>query len=134
LQQQATFEVQRQAAEIEKALKKTTQEAEEEIRLATAAYAVKVAEEEKKQILIQAAAEAEQITIVAKARADAYNLIAEAIGMENAALIEIMKIVAENNIKITPEVMVGGSSTSGMTDALMGTIMREKLSGSSSTK
>lgn len=134
LQQQTTFEVQRQAAEIEKNLKKAKQEAEEEIRLATAAYDVKVADEEKKQILIRAAAEAEQITIVAKAQADAYRLIVEAIGTENAALIEIMKIVAENQIRITPEVMVGGSSTGGMTDALMGTIMREKLSGGKSTK
>jgi len=134
LQQQTTFGVQQQAAEIEKALKKTTQEAEEEIRLATAAYAVKVADEEKKQILIQASAEAEQIAIVAKAKADAYNLIAEAIGTENAALIEIMKLVAENNIRITPEVMVGGSGTNGMTDALMGTIMRDKISGKTGTK
>ena len=134
LQQQATFEVQRQAAEIEKALKKTTQEAEEEIRLATAAYAVMIADEEKKQVLIQAAAEAEQITIVAKAKADAYRLIVEAIGMENAALIEIMKLVSENNIRITPEVMVGGSGADGMTDALMGTIMRDKISGRTGTK
>lgn len=134
LQQQTTFGVQQQAAEIEKALKKTTQEAEEEIRLATAAYDVQIAEEERKMILIQAAAEAEKITIVAKAKADAYRLVAESIGEGNAALIEIMKIVAENNIKITPDVMVGGSSTGGITDALMGTIMREKLSGSSSTK
>jgi len=134
LQQQATFEVQRQAAEIEKDLKKTMQEAEEEIRLATAVYAVKVADEEKKQILIQAEAEAAKIKVIAQAKAEAYRLIVEAIGQENAALIEIMKLVAENNIKITPEVMVGGSSKDGMTDALMGTIMREKLSGSKSTK
>ncbi len=135
LQEQATFEVQQQAAEIEKDLKKTTQEAEEEIRLATAAYAVKIADEEKKQILIQAEAEAEQIKIVAQAKADAYKLIVEAIGQENAALIEVMKLVAENNIQITPEVMVGGSGKDGMTDALMGTILREKISaGSKGTK
>ncbi|MBW8035921.1 MAG: hypothetical protein FVQ79_09895 [Planctomycetes bacterium] len=134
LQQQSTFEVQQQAAEIEKALKKTKQEAEEEIRLATAAYDVLIAEEEKKQILIEAEAEAAQIKIVAQAKADAYRLIVEAIGMENAALIEIMKLVAENQIRITPEVMVGGSGTDGMTDALMGTIMRDKISGKTGTK
>lgn len=133
LQQQSTFKVQKEAAEIEKTLKKAKQEAEEEIRLATAVYDVKVADEEKKKILIQASAEAEQIKIVAEAQAAAYNKIVEAIGTENAALIEIMKIVAENQIRITPEVMVGGSSKEGMTDALMGTIMRDKLSGGNPT-
>jgi len=130
LQQQETYKVQQQAAEIEKQLTKTTQEAEEEKKLATAAYAVKVAEEEKKQILIAAEAEAAQIKLVAEAKAAAYKLITEAIGEDNAALIEIMKLVASEGIRITPEVMVGGNGKDGMTDALMGTILKDKLGAS----
>ncbi|GAF76367.1 unnamed protein product, partial [marine sediment metagenome] len=60
------------------------------------------------------------------AKAEAYRKIAEMIGRNNAALIEIMKLVSEKGIAITPEVMVGGSGA-GMTDALMGTILRGML-------
>jgi regulator of protease activity HflC (stomatin/prohibitin superfamily) len=127
LQEQATFEEQQRAAEKQKQLTKTLQETEEEKRLATAAYAVKIADEEKKQVIIAAQAEAEQIELVAEAKALAYKKISEVIGPDNAALIEIMKVVAESNIRITPEVMVGGSSGKGMTDALMGTVLRGML-------
>jgi regulator of protease activity HflC (stomatin/prohibitin superfamily) len=127
LQEQATFEEQQRAAEKQKQLTKTLQETEEEKRLATAAYAVKIADEEKKQVIIAAQAEAEQIELVAEAKALAYKKISEVIGPDNAALIEIMKVVAESNIRITPEVMVGGSSGKGMTDALMGTLLRGML-------
>jgi uncharacterized membrane protein YqiK len=123
LQQQKTFEEQQRAAEKQKALTKTTQEAEEERRLATAAYGVKVAEEEKKKMIIDAEAEAAQVKLIADAKAQAYKQISESIGQNNAALIEVMKVAAEKNIRITPEVMVsGGSSTA--TDALMGTILK----------
>ncbi len=127
LQEQTTLQVQQKAAEQQKALFKALQEAEEERRLATAAYAVKIADEQKKQVIIAAQAEAEQIELVAGAKALAYKKISEVIGPDNAALIEIMKVVAESNIRITPEVMVGGSSEKGMTDALMGTILRDML-------
>jgi len=126
LQEQATFEEQQRAAEKQKQLTKTKQEAEEEKRLATAAYAVKIADEEKKKVIIAAQAEAEHIKLTAEARALAYKKISEVIGRDNAALIEIMKLVEAGKIRITPEVMVGGAGA-GMTDALMGTVLRGML-------
>jgi len=36
-----------------------------------------------------------------------------------------MKLVADNNIRVTPEVMVSGSS--GINDALMGTMLKGML-------
>jgi regulator of protease activity HflC (stomatin/prohibitin superfamily) len=126
VQQQTTFEVQQLAAEKQKALKKTEQEAEEEKRLATAAYSVKVAEEDKKKRIIDAEAEAEQIKLVAQAKAKAYEMVASVIGADNAALVEIMKMVATDQIQITPDVMVGGAGA-GTTDALMGTVLRDML-------
>ena len=126
VQEQKTFVEQQKAAEQQKALKKTQQEAEEEMRLATAAYGVKIAEQDKQKVIIAAQAEAEQIQIVADAKARAYRLISEVIGPNNAALLEIMKQVATDNIQITPEVMVGGGG-GGMTDALMGTILKGML-------
>ena len=126
LQKQVTFEEQQRAAEKEKALMRTIQEAEEEKRLATATYGVKVAEEDKKKIVIAAQAEAEQILLVAEAKAKAYKMIAEVVGSGNAALLEIMKLVATDNIRITPEVMVSGGS-GGVTEALMGTMLKGML-------
>ncbi|MFC1763094.1 SPFH domain-containing protein [Planctomycetota bacterium] len=127
LQEQTTFEEQQRAAEKQKALTRTTQEAEEEKRLATAAYGVKMAEEDKKKLIIDAQAEAEQIQLVAEAKAKAYEKIAGVIGPGNAALIEILKLVASEHLNITPSVMVGGSSGAGMSDALMGTILKGML-------
>ncbi|HDY65490.1 MAG TPA: hypothetical protein ENH84_04575 [Phycisphaerae bacterium] len=127
LQEQATFEEQQRAAEKQKELTKTKQEAEEEKRLATARYNVQIAGEDKQRKIIGAEANAEQITLTATAKALAYKKVSEVIGPDNAALIEIMKIVSESNIRITPDVMVGGSSGSGMTDALMGTVLMDML-------
>ncbi len=127
LQEQTTFEEQQRAAEKQKALMSTLQEAEEEKRLATAAYGVKVAEQQKQQMIIDAHAQAERIKLVAQAKAKAYELIAQVIGRDNAALIEIMKLVAADNIKITPEVMIGGGGGAGVTDALMGTMLKGML-------
>ena len=132
LQEQATFEEQQRAAEKEKDLKRTRQEGEEEIRLATAAYGVKIAEEEKKKVVIAAEAEAEQIRLIADAKAQAYKMISEVVGPQNAALLEIMKLVATDNIQITPDVMVsGGGST---TEALMGTMLKGMLDNQAGTK
>ncbi|MBA7682329.1 hypothetical protein ES703_90679 [subsurface metagenome] len=133
LQEQATFEEQQRAAEKQKALTKTTQEAEEEKRLATARYDVQIAEQDKQKRIIDAQADAERIRITAEAKALAYRRISEVIGASNAALIEIMKLVEAGKIRITPEVMVGGAGA-GMTDALMGTVLRGMLGKEAASK
>ena len=126
LQEQTTLQVQQKAAEQQKALFKAQQEAAEERRLATAMYNVQIAEQDKQKKIIGAQAEAEQIKVIAEAKALAYKKISEVIGPDNAALIEIMKLVEAGKVRITPEVMVGGAGA-GMTDALMGTVLRGML-------
>lgn len=127
LQEQETFKEQQRAAEQKKQLTKTEQEAEEEKRLATAAYAVQIAEKDKEKQIIAAEAEAESVKIKAEAQANAYKQIAEQIGSGNAALVELLKIVGERNISITPRVMVvgqgGNSGKDGETTALIGTML-----------
>ena len=127
LQEQETFQEQQRAAEQKKQLSKTQQEAEEEKRLATAAYAVKIAERSKQRRVIEAEAEAEAVKIKAEAQADAYKKIAQQIGSGNAALVELLKIVGEKGISITPRVMVvgqgDGSQKNGETTALIGTML-----------
>jgi regulator of protease activity HflC (stomatin/prohibitin superfamily) len=128
LQEQETFREQQRAAEQKKLLTKTEQEAEEEKRLATASYEVQIAEQKQKQRIIQAEAEAQAIKIQAEAQANAYQLIAGQIGSSNAALIELLKIVGERGISITPRVMVVGQGGAngqgdGHTTALIGTML-----------
>jgi uncharacterized membrane protein YqiK len=126
LQEQETFNEQQRAAEQKKELTRTEQEAEEEKRLATASYAVKISEQEKQKVVIAAGAEAESIKVKAEAQANAYKLIAEQIGSNNAALVELLNIVGEKQIMITPRVMVtggGGASGDSQTTALIGTML-----------
>ncbi|MFG0256375.1 MAG: SPFH domain-containing protein [Phycisphaerales bacterium JB043] len=130
LQQQITFQEQQRAAEQRKALTRTEQEAEEEKRLATAQYEVQIAEQAKQQQIIAAQAQAEQISIEAQAQAEAFRVIAQQIGRGNAAMIELLKIVGERGIQITPRVMVvgeNGSSSDAETTALIGTMLDQMV-------
>jgi uncharacterized membrane protein YqiK len=128
LQEQETYKQQQLAAEQKKQLTRTEQEAEEEKRLATASYAVKISEQEKQKVVIAAGAEAESIKIKAEAQANAYKLIAEQIGSNNAALVELLKIVGERRIEITPRVMVtGGAGGEGQATALIGTMLNSMV-------
>jgi uncharacterized membrane protein YqiK len=125
LQEQETYKQQQLAAEQKKQLTRTEQEAEEEKRLATASYEVKIAEQDQKKRVIAAEAEAQAIKIQALAQAEAYKQIAEQIGSGNAALIEVLKVVGERGIEITPRVMVsGGTDGAGsQSTALIGTML-----------
>ncbi len=132
-QELLTFQEQQKAAEQKRQLTRATQEAEEEKRLATAAYAVKIAEEDKKKKLIEAEAEAQSIAIRARAQAEAYQQIAQQIGRSNAAMIELLKIVGERGIQITPRVLITGGNGAGLsgdagTSALMGTMLDQMVS------
>ncbi len=130
VQEQITFQEQQKAAEQRKELTRTEQEAEEEKRLATASYEVQIAEQSQQRRIIEAEAEAQAITIEAQAQADAYRLIAEQIGKGNAALVELLRIVGDSGIQITPRVMVTGGAGNGggvagnaETVALIGTML-----------
>ncbi|MEQ8210064.1 MAG: SPFH domain-containing protein [Lacipirellulaceae bacterium] len=132
LQEQETFREQQRAAEQEKELTRTKQEAQEEMRLATAKYEVQIAEQDKEKQIIAAGAEAEAVKIKAEAQAAAYKQIAEQIGSGNAAMIELLKIIGERNISITPRVMVvgeaNGKSGDAQTTALIGTMLDTMVS------
>lgn len=129
-QEQATFQEQQRAAEQQKALTRTQQEAEEEKRLATAQYEVRIAEEDKERRIIGAQAQAERIRVEAEAQAEAFRVIAEQIGRSNTAMIELLKIVGERGVQITPRVMVigdGGSAGDAETTALIGTMLDQMV-------
>tara|TARA_R110002073_G_scaffold299270_2_gene466236 strand:+ start:35844 stop:37463 length:1620 start_codon:yes stop_codon:yes gene_type:complete len=130
VQEQITFQEQQKAAVQQKELSKTQQEAEEEKRLATASYEVKIAEQDKDKRIIEATAQAQAVEIEATAQANAYKMIADQIGKSNAAMIEVLRVIGENDIEITPRVMVTGSSTgqsSSETVALIGTMLDQMV-------
>ena len=132
IQEQITFQEQQRAAEQQKELSRTQQEAEEERRLATASYQVQIAEQEQRRRIIEAEAEAQAIQIEAQAQAQAYQMIAEQIGASNAALVELLRIVGDRGINITPRVMVVGNGQSqagnAETTALIGTMLDSMVS------
>jgi regulator of protease activity HflC (stomatin/prohibitin superfamily) len=128
-QEQQTFQEQQRAAEQKKQLARAQQESDEEKKLATATYAVKIAAEDQKKRVAEAEGEAQAIKIKAQAQADAYRLIAEQIGKNNAALVELLKVVGERNIQITPRVFMSGEhSGQSMSTALMGTMLDQMIS------
>jgi uncharacterized membrane protein YqiK len=132
-QEQRTFQEQQKAAEQKKSLTRTVQEAEEEKRLATANYQVKIAEQDKTKRIIEANADAESIRIKADAQAQAFAAIAREIGPANSALLELLKIVGERGIQITPRVMVSGpGGGGGESVALIGTML-DTMTGGSAT-
>ncbi len=133
VQEQITFQEQQKAAVQQKELSKTQQEAEEEKRLATASYEVKIAEQDKEKRIIEAKAQAESVEIEATAQANAYKMIADQIGKANAAMIEVLRVIGENGIEITPRVMVNGSSdesSSSESVALIGTMLDQMVKDS----
>ncbi len=135
VQEQITLQEQQRAAEQQKELARIEQEAEEEKRLATATYEVQIADEAKKTRIIAAEGESEALRIEAQAQADAYRMIAEQIGKGNAALVEVLRIVGQDGIEITPRVMVVGSGSDGSTaetTALIGTML-DTMIGSAAT-
>lgn len=137
VQEQVTFQEQQKAAVQQKELSKTQQEAEEEKRLATASYEVKIAEQDKEKRIIEARAHAESVEIEATAQANAYKMIADQIGKANAAMIEVLRVIGENRIQITPRVMVNNGDsggTSGETVALIGTMLDQMVADAEDEK
>jgi hypothetical protein len=122
LNQQQTFSEKMRAEESRATFIKAQEEAEQQRQLAQATYKVRVAEQEAKAREAEAKGEASYISITAEAKQKAYTMMAGAIGAEGVTTLELMKLVSEGKIQITPHVMVGGGG-SGSMDALAGTIL-----------
>ena len=81
----------------------------------------------------KARGEAEAIRATGEAKADAYRAGAEAMGTQGYTAVQLMQIVGESNVRIIPEIMVGGggngnSAGSGtMVDALLGVMLQQQM-------
>jgi regulator of protease activity HflC (stomatin/prohibitin superfamily) len=121
--EQSLYLEQRKAQESRASLVKAQEEAEQQRNLAKAVYEVKVKEQGALARAAEAKGEADYQTITGDGRARAYEAMVKALGREQVAQLELLKLVAEGKIQITPQVMVTGGGT---LDALAGTLLRQQ--------
>lgn len=123
--QQILYAEQKKAQESRSAFVKAQEEAEQQRNLAKATYEVLVKEQQAKARAAEAKGEADYQKITGEGRAQAYRAMVEALGRDSVAQLELLKLVADGKIQITPQVMVNGGGASGGMDALMGTILKQ---------
>src|SRR6478736_85709 len=124
--QQKLFE-QQKLAEVSRAnFVRAQEEAEQQRQLAAAEYKVKVEGENAKSQVVRAKGEAESQVIIGEGRAKAYKLLVETLGQQQVAQLELLKLVVDGKVQITPQVMVTGAG-SGTLDALSATLLRQAV-------
>lgn len=125
--QQKLYDQQKQAEVSRAQLVRAQEEAEQQRQLAAAEYKVRVEGENAKSQVARAKGEAESQVIIGEGRAKAYKLLVETLGRDQVAQLELLKLVVEGKVQITPQVMVSGQSGNGAMDALAGTILRQTV-------
>ncbi|MGG5209334.1 SPFH domain-containing protein [Chryseobacterium sp. MIQD13] len=150
-EQKTTFEVQKLAQETRQSLEKETAVADIQKEIVTADQGVLIAERvaaaavkkangeaEKTRLLAKANAEqislmgnaeAEKILAIGRSNAEAYKLSVEAMGEDNFTQLKVMESIASQNVKIMPDVLIGGSSDSanGGISGLLGLKLLEQI-------
>ncbi|MBP1761274.1 MAG: hypothetical protein H6Q64_816 [Firmicutes bacterium] len=137
-QQQDMYAQQREAEVKRIDMERTRAQANKQGDIVAAEIGVKVAEQEKiktitiaegnsSRVKLEGQGEAEKILAIGKSTAEAYDLTRAAIGPESVALIELMKLIASGNIKITPDIVAGGDSGSLLNILLAKTLNRNQF-------
>jgi len=130
-QQKAMYDAQQEAEGRRTEMEKTKAQADLQPSLVRAEIDVQIAAQQKQQTIILAEgksqsisleqqgvasgiasvgrAEAEKIAAIGQATAEAYQKQASALGQNAMSIIEVMKQVAQGNVKITPDILVQGS-------------------------
>ncbi|MBI5957554.1 MAG: flotillin family protein [Chloroflexi bacterium] len=89
---------------------------------------IKQANGEAEATKLRAAGEAEAVRIIGVAKAETYKLGAHALGSQGYTALQLMQLVGENQVRIVPDVSVSGSGSGGMVEALLGTMLQDRLS------
>ncbi|MBB4806904.1 putative membrane protein YqiK [Chryseobacterium defluvii] len=150
-EQKTTFEVQKLAQETRQSLEKETAVADIQKEIVTADQGVLIAERvaaaavkkangeaEKTRLLAKAnseqisligKAEAEKILAIGKSNAEAYKLSVDAMGDDNFTQLKIMESIASQNVKIMPDVLIGGGgdTANGGISGLLGLKLLEQV-------
>ncbi|QSJ19769.1 flotillin family protein [Nostoc sp. UHCC 0702] len=86
---------------------------------------IKQANGEAEGTKLRAIAEAEGIRATGNAKAETYRAGVEALGSSGYTAMQIMQIIGDRNVRLIPDVLVGGSngSTNGLVDGLLSMIL-----------
>jgi uncharacterized membrane protein YqiK len=135
-EQRKTYEVQqmaenqRQMLVRETALADIQQEmvkAEQNVQIAElkSQAAIKEANGEAEATKLRDLAQAEGILATGNARAETYSTGAKALGLQGYTAMQLMQIVGDRNVRIIPDIIVGGNSGSnnGLADGLLSMIL-----------
>ncbi|HYP29095.1 MAG TPA: SPFH domain-containing protein [Blastocatellia bacterium] len=123
-QRQNMFNAQREAEEKRIQLEKTKAQADNQRDLMAATVGVEIAgkraeqrksegEGEAHYILATGKAEAEKVRLMGESRGVAYAEQVNALGSQGVSLIETLKVIGENGVRITPDVLASGNSPDG---------------------
>jgi uncharacterized membrane protein YqiK len=140
-QRQNMFNAQREAEEKRIQLEKTKAHADNQRDLMAATVGVEIsgkrAEQRKAEadgeahyILATGKAEAEKVRLMGEAQGVAYAEQVNALGPQGVALVEILKVIGEKNVRITPDVMATGGTgdgAGGLGTLLLLNLFRERL-------
>jgi uncharacterized membrane protein YqiK len=87
-----------------------------------------IAKAEAERISVTGNAEAEKILAIGKSNAESYKLSVEAMGGDNFTQLKVMESVASQNVKIMPDVLIGGDGgANGGISGLLGLQLLEQL-------
>ena len=147
-EQRKTYEVQQAAQTQRQQLVRETALADIQQNVVKAEQGVNIADlESKAQIKratgeaestrLRALGEAEGIRATGNAKADAYKAGVLALGSQGYTAIQVMQIIGDQKVRVVPDVAVSGQTGgTGLTDALLGMILRSQQShnGASGTQ
>jgi len=134
-QQKQMFSMQQEAEAARISTEKTRATADQQGELVKAEIGVKVADQQKQKTIVLAQGDAEGIRLrgegeakkieaIGQATAEAYRKQNAALGQQAITAIEVIKRVAEGNIRITPDILVAGEK-GGLLDILLAQLVKK---------
>jgi regulator of protease activity HflC (stomatin/prohibitin superfamily) len=134
-QQKQMFAMQQEAEAARISTEKTRATADQQGELVKAEIGVKVADQQKQKTIVLAQGDAESVRLrgegeakkieaIGQATAEAYRKQNEALGQQAITAIEVIKKVAEGNIRITPDILVAGEK-GGLMDILLAQLVKK---------
>jgi len=139
-EQRKTFEVQQAAQKQRQQLVRETAQANIQQDLVAAEQGVNIAElranaqvkqasGEGESIRLRAVGESEAIRATGNAKADAYRAGVQSLGTQGFTAVQLMQIIGDQKVKVVPEVSVSGGAGAGLTDGLLGVLLRREVDG-----
>lgn len=88
---------------------------------------VRKSEGEAESTRLRASGDADAIRATGNAKAEAYRVGVESLGPQNYALLQLMQIIGERQVRVVPDVAVSGAQgATGILDALMAMMVKQR--------